>query len=241
MVIALAGAFHAISRTGTATVVAFDHAQDPAYAAENGGAWKGLNPTTGENAPGTDNGGYGFQTWDFTGGYNDPKYSPYGDLNHFIDGVDFPASSYNQLGAPAFALTNGNRAYYTYTSRATRDFGSPLAVGDTLTLRFDNPLLFPQELSPAGFLFRLNTGRGPYIAGSTTSNVKNRLDIFTTTQRDSSGNLVGGNWTITDGITTADTGLAPSATGAGAEFFSHSLVPKHTLCNSEGSPTVRQS
>jgi hypothetical protein len=205
--------------TASAVTIALDHAQDVAYAAETGGAWKGLNPTSGENPPGMDNGGAGFDTWNFAGGYNDPLFSPYGNLNHFIDGVDFAASSYNQLGSPAFGLTTGNRSYYPYTSRATRGFNSPLAVGDTLTIKFDNPLLFPQEFASAGFLFRLNTGKGPFIAGSTTSTVKNRLDLFTTTQRDLSGNLVGGNWTITDGIASTDTGLVPSATDSGTEFL----------------------
>src|SRR5437870_1802167 len=50
-------------RSVSAVTVAYDHAQDAAYAAETGGAWKGLNSTTGENPPGTDNGGAGFLTW----------------------------------------------------------------------------------------------------------------------------------------------------------------------------------
>src|SRR5215475_10533859 len=71
-----------------ATVVAFDRAQDSVYAGETGGAWTGLNPTSGENPvnpPAPDNGGTGFQTWNFAGGYQDPTFSPYGHLNHFID------------------------------------------------------------------------------------------------------------------------------------------------------------
>src|SRR5262245_50317734 len=69
---------------------ASDAASGTAYAAESGGAWKGLYPTADENPPGTDNGGSGFNTWDFFGGFHQPQYSPYGRLNHFIAGVDFP-------------------------------------------------------------------------------------------------------------------------------------------------------
>ena len=54
---------------------------------------------SGENPPGSDNGGFGFGTWNFAGGFQQPQYSPYGSLNHFIDGVDFAASAYNNLGA----------------------------------------------------------------------------------------------------------------------------------------------
>ena len=70
------------------------------------GAWKGPQSTEGENAPGLDNGGFGFQPWDFRGGYHNPQQSPYGNLNHFIDNVDFPHRASNDLGSPAFGLTN---------------------------------------------------------------------------------------------------------------------------------------
>src|SRR3954467_15282069 len=90
------------TRHSLGTPVAADDAANIAYAAETGGAWKGLNPTSTENPPGTDNGGYGFQAWDFAGGFHDSALSPYGNLNHFIDGVDFTHSTFNNLGAPAF-------------------------------------------------------------------------------------------------------------------------------------------
>ena len=90
-----------VSLTGPleAAIVASDAASNVAYAAESGGAWKGLYPTAGENPPGTDNGGDGLMPWDFFGGFHQPQYSPYGNLNHFIAGVDFATTSFNNCAA----------------------------------------------------------------------------------------------------------------------------------------------
>ncbi len=205
---------------------ASDTAANSAYVTDPTGAWKGLNPTTGENSPGSDNGGSGFGPWIFAGGYNDPTLSPYGNLNHFIDGIDFTASTYNQLGSPAFGLTNANQPNFAYTSRATRTFNVPLVVGDVFRVDFDNPLIFPQLYPPAGFLFRLNTGGGPYNAGSSYSNVKNRLDVFTTAQLNEFHQVVGGNWTITDASGSYDSGLTPSDTTSGTEFVFTLTAPE---------------
>src|SRR5262249_47660361 len=158
---------------------------DPAYAAEAGGAWKGLNPTPDENPPGMDDGGFGFEPWDFFGGYHYPAMSPYGRLNHFIDGVDFAHSSFNNLGAPAFGLTNANEPYGGATSVARRAFNLPLAVGNTIALRFDNPALQALvPIQPASFIIRLNSGIGAQAA--------ERFAFF------ASSNLNGGAWATTD-------------------------------------------
>ena len=107
-------------------VPASDSASDPAYAAEAGGAWKGQynagDPWAfGQNPPGNDNGGFGFLPWNFTdgntavtaGGYNgDGTFAPYGRLNHYIDGVDLATSTFNNLGAPAFALGYGSASIW---------------------------------------------------------------------------------------------------------------------------------
>ena len=124
---------------------ATDSASDPAYAAEAGGAWKGTyalagTPSPEENPPGTDNGGAGFGPWDFSWGYHVSALSPYGTTNHFIDGVDFPASTYNDLGGPAFGLTNFNGDYATTT--ATRPFAAPMSVGDVFSVNFDSPATY---------------------------------------------------------------------------------------------------
>jgi hypothetical protein len=113
----LIGCFKSAPQATLGALVAADNASNSAYVAETGGAWKGLNPTDNENPPGMDNGGTGFLPWDFAGGYHSVQFSPYGRLNHFIDGVDFTTSSFNNLGAPAFALTNANQAYFGHTSQ----------------------------------------------------------------------------------------------------------------------------
>jgi hypothetical protein len=191
--------------------IAADSAADSAYGPEAGGAWKGLNPTASENPPGNDNGGFGFQPWNFAGGFHDSTFSPYGNLNHFIDGVDFPASAFNNLGSPSFGLTNANQANFGYTSRATRVLIAPLAAGDTLTFTFDNPVLAPLKANDnTGFILRLNTGAGPKLGGSST--VYERFGFFATYGFNSN------DWTVTDHIGATDTGINSTATTSGAVF-----------------------
>src|SRR5262245_15016848 len=113
-----------VVKVASAIVIASDNAADPAYAFVADGAWTGdYLPTdihtAGQNPEGTDNGGTGFGIWNFTGphtvdgGYQNPV-PPYGNLNHFIDGVDFPTTIYNNLGAPAFGLGNCNPGSHCY-------------------------------------------------------------------------------------------------------------------------------
>jgi hypothetical protein len=148
----LAAALISFESISVAAPVASDSASDPAYAAEAGGAWKaqynaGDPYAPGQNPPGTDNGGFGFQTWNFTdgsgtaGGYNDPgTLAPYGPLNHFIDGVDFATSAYNNLGVPAFAL--GTAPIQYGQSNALRKFAQPLAIGQTFSADIDTPAAY---------------------------------------------------------------------------------------------------
>jgi len=188
-----------------AATVASDAASNPAYSAETGGAWKGLTPTADENPLGSDDGGVGFQAWDFAGGFHYPNQSPYGRLNHFIDGVDFAASSFNNLGSPAFGLTNANVAFGGATSSARRAFESPLSVGSTVSLEFDNPLLAPlNQFAPSGFIIRLNAGLGAQAA--------ERFAIFATS------NFIGGAWAVSDAAGVSNLSLASMATSQGAEF-----------------------
>ena len=138
------------AKVASAIVIASDNASNMAYAAEAGGAWKGQYAPTdihqaGQNPPGTDNGGSGFGIWDFTGpdringGFQNPV-PPYGNLNHFIDGVDFPTTAYNDLGAPAFGLGNCNPGSHCYgTANAMRSFAQPIAVGDVFSVDIDTP------------------------------------------------------------------------------------------------------
>jgi len=201
---ALAGA-SVCSPNACAAILASDAASNPAYSAETDGAWKGLNPTANENPPGDDDGGVGFQAWDFAGGFHYPSQSPYGRLNHFIDGVDFPPSSLNHLGLPAFALTNANVAFGGATSSARRPFESPLSLGSTVSLKFDNPMLAPlNPFAPSGFIIRLNAGSGVQAT--------ERFALFATS------NFNSGAWAVSDSVGMSDLALASMATSQGAEF-----------------------
>lgn len=193
--------------TVRAGIIAADSASDPSYAAEVDGAWKGLNPGVGENPPGTDNGGLGFQPWNFAGGYHYPADSPYGTLNHFIDGVDFAHSSFNNLNSPAFGLTNANVTFGGSTARATRVLNTPLTVGGSVSLDFDNPELRPFDIfAPSGFVIRLNSGGGPV----TQTGVTERFGFFTTFGFNS------GNWSTNDSVGLSDLGLSSAQTTSGA-------------------------
>jgi hypothetical protein len=207
-----------------AVSIAADTASDPAYSANPIGAWQGINATSDENPLGTDNGGFGFQTWNFAGGFHDPNRSPYGNLNHFIDGIDFPSSSYNNLGSPAFGLTNSNRPFFDYTARAVRSF-APLTVGRTLSINFDSPIVQPLDPDDsAGFLFRLNSGGGPVITGAPLPGVKEHFGISITS------GFNGNRWTVNDSVGFTDTGVANAATTSGAKFeFSLTGVNSYSM------------
>lgn len=238
-------------RVSLSATLASDSASDAAYAANASGAWDGLNPTEGENLPGTDNGGFGFGAWDFTGGFQQPRYSPYGNLNHFIDGVDFAASSFNDLSAPAFGLTNSNFdssacqplncPFGGETARATRTFLQPLAVGNTISWEFDNPASLTPALPldkrwfPTGLIMRLNAGSGPAIDGS--SGVE-RFALFASTGLygdltyahewfiDDAGSIGGNGVPTPTGIplTTTASGAKLSFTLLGPETYSVQLT-----------------
>jgi hypothetical protein len=149
-----------------AAVKAFDSASDAAYAApappEEPGAWKGTyagDPPLDENPPGMDNGGFGFQPWKFDGGYY-VLGEPYDNLNHFIDGVDFPTTAFNNLAGPTFGLGNVDLGYAAYiTSVAARPFAATMAVGDVFSADFDTPAeyvdLSPDDFGVAGYPFAI--------------------------------------------------------------------------------------
>lgn len=142
IILLTAGSFLGRAPVARAAVKAADGASNPAYAPETDGAWKGQNPAATENPPGTDNGGTGFLPWDFGGGYNDPPAdgpAPYGTLNHFIAGVDFPSTSFNDLGAPAFGLGNSPGGFSGFTTTASRPFATPMAAGDVFSADIDTP------------------------------------------------------------------------------------------------------
>ena len=177
-------------------VIASDSASDPAYA----DGWQGLNGVD-PSETGADNGGLGFLPWDFEAdeGYWEPGHSPY-DTPHFV--VTEP-NAFNDLGAPAFALTNGNVPMFGFTTLATRPFALPLRPGDEISVDIDNPVM--QKLAvfdSAGFIISLRT-----TADS------ERFGLFTTDDFNND------EWTITDsrGDQTA-TGLSDVEGSSGFRF-----------------------
>ena len=158
-----------------AEVIASDSASDPAYT----DGWQGLNGFV-PSETGSDNGGFGFLPWDFEAGegFWEAEFSPYSEP-HFID---TEPSSFNDIGAPAFAITNANRPLFGYTTLATRPFAQSLRPGDQFSVDIDNPLMQkPVPLDSAGFVVTLRT------AGNTE-----RFGFFTT--QDFNNN----EWAITD-------------------------------------------
>jgi len=140
-----------------AVVLAEDNASDAAYAFDAAGSWAGIDSSAGGGAPGpfgTDNGGTGFGTWEF-GGFHLPADSPYGDIAHFIDGVDFAASPFNDLGSPAFALTNTNTLGFNVSTSANRPFSSAMAMGDVFTMDFDTPAIYDSGGLAGSFPFAI--------------------------------------------------------------------------------------
>lgn len=187
-----AAAINSFVPAATGETIAEDTASDPAYAEAAGGAWLGTNPSNGENPAGDDNGGYGFLPWNFSRGYHLPQLSPYGNLNHFIDGVDFDASEFNDLGSPSFALTNA-QSEQGITARALRPFAEPLDVGDIFSLRFDSP----EVLDPFGpfgspsvnILFQGSDGSTTFDIGSGVYGTGPTQDVFPWRVKDASGSF----------------------------------------------------
>jgi len=156
-------------------IIASDSASDEAYA----DGWQGLNGVASAET-GTDNGGFGFLPWDFEAdeGYWEPGHSPY-DTPHFIE---TQPNSFNDLGAPAFALTNGNVPLFGYTTLATRPFAQPLRPGDEISVDIDNPVMQKLALfDSTGFVVTLRTAASV-----------ERFGLFTTEDFNND------EWTITD-------------------------------------------
>src|SRR5262245_18178429 len=84
----------ALAAESRAGVIASDSASEAAY----GDGWQGQNGSV-PSETGSDNGGSGFLPWSFDDTFWEGATSPY-PQPHFIE---TKASSYNSLGAPAFA------------------------------------------------------------------------------------------------------------------------------------------
>jgi hypothetical protein len=150
-----------------AAIIAADSAADAAYI----DGWQA-----------GDSGGIGFGPWDlaFSGNgmglFHDPQ---------FIDNVPLAG---NSLGAPAFALTTGDRPFFTDTSEARRTLETPIAVGQTFSADVDGSALDPLALG-------YTTGNTFDLYGS---DGKERFSLFTNNQYHND------HWTATGD---ADTGV----------------------------------
>jgi len=201
-----------MSAPARAVVVTADTASNSAYT----DGWQGLNPDAGETA-GNDNGGFGFLPWDFDGGFWDPADSPY-PAAHFIDGVDVPTSAFNDLGATAFGLTNGNQRFQGFTAVATRPFASPLLTGDIFSMDIDNPILDPVD-SNAGASFSVDFQ---------TANGDVRLSLFAFSGFNADQWTIEGlNATTPTGMddTTGSNGFAMTMEITGAETYEMTITP----------------
>jgi hypothetical protein len=139
-----------------------------------------------------DNGGIGFGPWslsfsgDGIGLFHDP---------HFIDNAPLAG---NSLGAPAFALTTGDRPLFYDTSEARRTLNAPIGVGQTFSADVDGSALDPLALGfSTGNTFEL------YGSGGTE-----RFSLFTNNQYHND------HWTATGD---ADTGV-PAGNSFHLEF-----------------------
>jgi hypothetical protein len=97
--------------------------------------------------------------WNFSGGYY-VLGEPYDNLNHFIDGVDFPTTNFNDLDGAAFGLGNVDLGFsQSITTVASRPFSAPMEIGDVFSVDFDTPAeyvdLSPDDFGAAGYPFAI--------------------------------------------------------------------------------------
>jgi hypothetical protein len=161
----------------SAITIASDNAGNPAYA----DGWQAA-----------DNGGAGFGPWvfSFSGDGGGLFHAP-----QFIDNGPLPA---NSLGAPAFALTTGDRPFFTDTSEAQRTIAAPIGVGQSFSADADGSAL--------------NQAAVPFTIGNTFdfigSDGSERFSLFT------NNGYHNDNWTATGD---ADTGI-PAGSAFHIEF-----------------------
>ena len=185
--------------------VASDNASDPDYADD----WQALNESVPEEM-GNDDGGIGFLPWDFGNYFGDggpllfdTANSPYLQP-HFIDRGP---SEFNDLGAPAFALTNSNVAYTGYTAIAQRPFAEPLSPGQRFSVDIDNPKMFWQPGGDCDYT-------GFIVTFRTADNVE-RFALFTFKSTVACFGYDSDDWLITDSRGGTPSGLTATEGSSG--------------------------
>ena len=138
----------------------------------------------------------------------------------------------NSLGAPAFALTTSDRAYFFDTSEVTRTLTTPFGVGQTFSADVDGPLL---TFTPDSFDFDFGTGATFQLcANGVCGGGNERFGLFTNITFNEDWTTVGGGSTHT-GVASPDSfhleltllpgdkyDLVMTPVGGGAPLFSQS-------------------
>jgi hypothetical protein len=139
-------------------------------------------------------------------------------VNHFIDGVDFPTTAFNNLGAPAFGLGNvaslgGGGMPEGITAVAERPFTEPLAVGDVFSAEFDTPAEY-DDYSAMGFPFAIIGFKD--AAGAETFNIEggSSVPFGNFDWRYDDANVSNGNF----GMDAGGSSIAPTDTSDGSSF-----------------------
>jgi hypothetical protein len=160
-----------------AVTLAADDASQPAYA----DGWQS-----------GDNGGSGFGPWalDYSGLLPGLFHAP-----QFIDRV--PLSG-NLLEAPTFALTTGDRDFFSDTSEARRTFSAPLDIGQTFSMDIDG-----SALDPAATKF--SSGNTVQLFGT---DGRERFGLYT------NKGFLNDNWIVTGDVSTG----IPAATAFHMDF-----------------------
>jgi hypothetical protein len=129
--------------------IASDSASDPVYA----DGWQGttFNNDTGVQDTVGDNGGFGFEPWNFD---TDWLFNP--DPPDGLQAID-AGTTFNQIGT-AWRLA---KPQDDHLPRAGRGF-APLQVGQTISIVFDNPT---EQLFNKGYFIRFNSRNGVTTGG----------------------------------------------------------------------------
>jgi hypothetical protein len=189
----------------SAATLAFDDASQPAYA----DGWQA-----------GDNGGSGFGPWtlaysgETTGLFHAPQ---------FIDTIPLAA---NSLGSPAFALTTGDRPFFTDTSEARRTLLAPISVGQTFSADVDGSAISPTTVP----FFTGNTfdmyGADGIERFSLFTNKGYHNDHWTATGDADTGIQAESSFHLELTLVTPDTyTLILSPVGGGAPLFSQIAAP----------------
>jgi hypothetical protein len=183
---------------------ATDNAADPAYI----DGWQS-----------GDNGGFGFGSWalaffgDRTGLSHDPQF-----ISSPLDG--------SSLGAPAFALTTGDRPMSYDTSEARRTVAAPIGVGQTFSADVDGSALDPLALEfTTGNTFDLYGSNGIERFSLFTNNQYHN-DHWTATGDADTGIPAGNSFHINFTLVTANSyDLVLLPVGGGTPLFTQSGAP----------------